>query len=204
MGVYVMTGSIDLENRLDCGYSGGEESFMNYGNIDIGAFFENISKAAQDFQRNIREHGGEFGGGAEKNANDYCAFPYPRANIYKCADRHFVFEFELAGFSESDIDLSFQGDYMVLSVKPAAGTAGAGAADTGGNGRPGSGAAETTDFYLRRDLQFLPIENRRFFVPAEEYNQEAVKAVFKNGLLSISIPPQKSPENKNSVRIEIH
>lgn len=171
---------------------------MNYGNFDIGGFFDNISKAAQDFQRNLKENGGEFGGGAEKNANDYCTFQYPKANIYKRGDGHFVFEFALAGFSEGDIDLSFQGDYMVLSVKPAAGTAAhlTGAGDNDG--------AETADFYLRRDLQFLPIENRRFFVPADEYNQEAVKAVFKNGLLSISIPPQKTPENKNSVRIEIN
>ncbi|MDR2490872.1 MAG: Hsp20/alpha crystallin family protein [Spirochaetaceae bacterium] len=166
---------------------------MNYGNFDIGAFFDNISKAAQDFHRNVRESGGDFGGdGVEKNANDYGAFPYPRANIYKRRDGCFVFEFELTGFSESDIDLSFQGNYMVLSVKPVAGADGNCEVE-----------AETADFYLRRDIQFLPVENRRFFVPAEEYNQEAVKAVFKNGLLSIRIPPQKAPENKNAVHIEI-
>ncbi|MDR0550991.1 MAG: Hsp20/alpha crystallin family protein [Spirochaetaceae bacterium] len=174
-------------------------------NFDMGAFFENISRAAQDFERNFREGG--FYDGADRtrqaddalytkdgrNGNEYAAFSYPQANIYKTTGAGggtpgaLVFEFALAGFDEQDIDLSFQGDNMVLSARKQQGVSNA--------------ADGEIPAYLRRDITFQPVENRKFSVPSEEYAQEQVKAVFKNGLLTVTIPPKQAAEPKNKVSI---
>ncbi|MDR0539431.1 MAG: Hsp20/alpha crystallin family protein [Spirochaetaceae bacterium] len=154
-------------------------------NFDMGAFFENISKAAQDFGQNIRENG-MYEAAGEKNANSYTgAVSCPPANIYTAANGSLVFEFALAGFNEAEIDLSFQGDFMVLSAARSA-------------------SPQTTGVYLRHDIDFAPVEKRKFQVPAAEYNQEAVSAVFKNGLLTVTIPSQEPPEAKNKVPITVN
>ncbi|MDR2521891.1 MAG: Hsp20/alpha crystallin family protein [Spirochaetaceae bacterium] len=161
----------------------------NYS-FDMREVFEDLMKAAQNFQWNPRGRNG--GGGGEKNANEYSEFASPPANILKRSDGTLVFQFALAGFSEADIDLSFQGDSMVLSARHSGETACAnGAGDDNGH-----------DVFLRRDMDFRPVENRSFNVPADEYDQEKVAALFKNGLLTVSIPPKTAPEQKNKVRIE--
>jgi HSP20 family molecular chaperone IbpA len=108
------------------------------------------------------------------------------------SDRTMVFEFALAGFDEKDISLSFQGDYMVFSAKIA-------------------GEEEAADYqapeenlrYFKRRLKMKDIEKQKYYVPLDKYAQEEVKAVFKNGILKVTIPPKEEPDQNDGIKIEI-
>jgi HSP20 family molecular chaperone IbpA len=40
-------------------------------------------------------------------------------------------------------------------------------------------------------------------VPADKYDQEKVKAVFKNGILKVTVPPKEVTESSEGIKIEI-
>jgi HSP20 family molecular chaperone IbpA len=109
------------------------------------------------------------------------------------ADRTLVFEFALAGFDEKDISLSFQGDYMVFSAKIAES---AGPDDA-------SLAKDENVRYFKRRLKLKDIEKQKYFVPLDKYAQEKVKAIYKNGILRVSIPPKDEPDQSDGIKIEI-
>jgi HSP20 family molecular chaperone IbpA len=106
--------------------------------------------------------------------------------MFMTQDRHLIFEFALAGFDEKNISLNFQGDYMIFSatidVPP----------ETG----------ENLKFFKRR-LKLKDVEKQKYFVPADKYDQEKVKAVFKNGILKVTVPPKEDLEQSGGVKIEI-
>ena len=105
--------------------------------IDIGTIFDEIFDAAREFsgefQKNFDnfkssqqkgdgsntdfEHKGPFWGARDEGVDFYPAYSYPPMNVWMGRDRQMVFEFALAGFSEKNINLSFQGDYMIFSAK---------------------------------------------------------------------------------------
>jgi HSP20 family molecular chaperone IbpA len=111
-------------------------------------------------------------------------------NVYMTADRSLMFEFALAGFDEKDISLSFQGDYRVFSA-----TLSAPAAE--------DAVQEETFRYFKRRLKMKDIEKQKYFAPLDKYAQEKVKAVFKNGILKVIIPPKDEPDQNEGIRIEI-
>jgi HSP20 family molecular chaperone IbpA len=128
------------------------------------------------------------------------------------------FEFALAGFDEKDISLSFQGDYMVFSAKIGDGwgpdrcaeTVGETytaetAEETGGNANGGSGEhfGDENVRYFKRRLKMKDIEKQKYFVPLDKYAQEKVKAVYKNGILKVCIPPKDEPDQNDGIKIEI-
>jgi HSP20 family molecular chaperone IbpA len=115
-------------------------------------------------------------------------------NIYMTGDRSLIFEFALAGFEESDISLSFQGDYMVFQA------AMSGAAD-GQNGE--ANVPDETIRYFKRRLKMKAIDKQKYFVPMDKYAQEKVKAVFRNGILKVTVPPKEEPEQSGGIKIEI-
>ena len=89
--------------------------------IDIGQIMDEIFEATRSF-------GEAFGGqGNAPNAEDffkgdenvdyYPSYSYPPMNLYLTQEKELVFEFALAGFREEDINLEFQGDYMIFSAK---------------------------------------------------------------------------------------
>jgi HSP20 family molecular chaperone IbpA len=47
------------------------------------------------------------------------------------------------------------------------------------------------------------IEKQKYFVPLDKYAQEKVKAVYKNGILRVSIPPKDEPDQNDGIKIEI-
>ncbi|MDR1286045.1 MAG: Hsp20/alpha crystallin family protein [Treponema sp.] len=164
-------------------------------------------------------HGGPFDKGFfDENADFYPNYSYPPMNVYMTADRTLVFEFALAGFNEKDITLSFQGDYMVFSAvmprNPETSRDGeemvrvteneteknyAGAEDRpGGN----SGGGENVRYFKRR-LKLKDIEKQKYFVPLDKYAQENVRAVYKNGILKVSVPPKDEPDQGDGVKIDI-
>ncbi|GHT64068.1 hypothetical protein FACS1894110_03020 [Spirochaetia bacterium] len=182
--------------------------------MDLGTIFDEIFDAARDFSdefhRNFNQFGGglngegcgpqghfggrgpfgPFGKGAfDENTDYYPNYSYPPMNVYMTQDRSMIFEFALAGFDEKDISLSFQGDYMVFSAKIAEG--------------------ENTDLpeenlrYFKRRLKLKDIEKQKYFVPLDKYAQENVKAVYKNGILKVCIPPKDEPDQNDGIKIEI-
>ncbi|MDR2479273.1 MAG: Hsp20/alpha crystallin family protein [Treponema sp.] len=184
------------------------------GYMDLGSIFDEIFEAAQDFKdefhRNFNRYGnsgsgsftsspfGSFGKHCfDENTDFYPNYSYPPMNVFMTADRTMVFEFALAGFDEKDISLSFQGDYMVFSAKIAENP---GAGESGGTEplQP-----EENVRYFKRRLKMKDIEKQKYFVPLDKYAQEKVKAVYRNGILRVSIPPKDEPDQNDGIKIEI-
>jgi len=181
--------------------------------VDIGSILDDVFEAAKDFGEKMREFGPDFdgcrpgpggfrpegdgvapggaGGGAwfetgtDENADYYPNFSYPPMNVFLTPDRSIVFEFAVAGFEEKNISLSFQGDYMVFSAKidleP-----------------PMEGIR-----YFKRRLKLKDIEKQKYYVPADKFAQEKVKAVFRNGILKVTVPPKELTESTEGIKIEI-
>jgi HSP20 family molecular chaperone IbpA len=178
----------------------------NKGYMDLGAIFDEIFEAAQnfsdEFHRNFEFHGrpNEFGrrGPFDENIDYYPNYSYPPMNVYMTGDRSMIFEFALAGFDEKDISLSFQGDYMVFSAKI-----------NDNAPSPSLGESEETRLpdesirYFKRRLKLKDIEKQKYYVPLDKYAQERVKAVFKNGILKVTVPPKDEPDQNDGIKIEI-
>jgi HSP20 family molecular chaperone IbpA len=178
----------------------GPRSYM-----DLGSIFDEIFDAAQEFKDECqykynRHKSGEagFAGGPfpfgknpfDENTDYYPNYSYPPMNVFITENRTLVFEFALAGFDEKDINLSFQGDYMVFSAKI-------------NSGEAEQNALESSVRYFKRRLKMKDIEKQKYFVPLDKYAQEKVKAVFKNGILRVSIPPKDEPDQGDGIKIEI-
>jgi HSP20 family molecular chaperone IbpA len=185
--------------------------------MDLGSIFDDIFEAAQDFKdefhRNFNRCGGGRGEGFaqgpfgfgkhffDENTDFYPNYSYPPMNALMTADRTLVFEFALAGFDEKDISLSFQGDYMVFSAKIGTDNT---AMFTGGGGENNPAyCPEETVRYFKRRLKMKDIEKQKYYVPLDKYAQEIVKAVYKNGILRVSIPPKDEPDQNDGIKIEI-
>jgi HSP20 family molecular chaperone IbpA len=177
------------------------------GPLDLGSIFDEIFKAAKDFHDEIRKNfqgeaydaegeGNRTGGDRtearrpwifDENTDYYPNYSYPPMNAFMTADRSLTFEFALAGFDEKDISLSFQGDYMVFSaVIP-----------------PDEYHPDESVRYFKRRLKMKDIERQKYFVPLDKYAQDKVKAVFRNGILRVSIPPKEEPDQSEGIKIEI-
>lgn len=194
--------------------------------VDIGSILDDVFEAAKDFGEKMKQFGPEFDGcgpgpgagpgpgrepgegpgpwprggfrangeahgGAwfdsqtDENADYYPNFSYPPMNIYLTPERSIVFEFAVAGFEEKNISLIFQGDYMVFSARME-------------NEAPVDGIR-----YFKRRLKLKDIEKQKYYVPADKFDQEKVKAVFKNGILKVTVPPREQPEAADGIKIEI-
>ena len=180
------------------------------GPLDLNSIFDEIFEAARDFhdefRKNFNAHGygpGECPSGSQhspwifdENIDYYPNYSYPPMNAYMTNDRSLVFEFALAGFDEKDICLSFQGDYMVFSAcMPSASMPEA--AD-------GQEPHSTEGIrYFKRRLKMKDIEKQKYYVPLDKYAHDKVKAVFRNGILRVSIPPKELQEKNDGIRIEI-
>jgi HSP20 family molecular chaperone IbpA len=175
----------------------------NRSYLDMGTILDEIFEAARDFSdefhRNFKSmgRGGESGrqgpfarGNFDENIDYYPHYSYPPMNVYMTPDRSMIFEFALAGFDEKDINLSFQGDYMVFSAKISE--------DTGFDL-----SQEENYRYFKRRLKLRDIERQKYYVPLDKYAQESVKAVYKNGILRVSIPPKDEPDQYDGIKIEI-
>ena len=172
------------------------------GYTDLGEIFDEIFETARNFHNEFRKNFNAQGYGTgqgeshpwvfDENTDYYPNYSYPPMNVYMTVDKSLVFEFALAGFDEKDISLSFQGDYMVFSAA-----------------MPHPGSSASADLpaenirYLKRRLKMKDIEKQKYFVPLDKYAQEKVKAVFRNGILRISIPPKEEPDANSGIKIEI-
>jgi len=180
--------------------------------MDLGSIFDEIFEATRNFkdqfQRNFNDYGadpnvfrdGSFPFGKaffDENTDYYPNYSYPPMNVFMTENKTLVFEFALAGFNEKDIHLSFQGDYMIFSAKID------NAAEDRSTDSPEVFQSEENIRYFKRRLKMKDIEKQKYFVPLDKYAQENVKAVFKNGILRVSIPPKDEPDQSNGIKIEI-
>jgi HSP20 family molecular chaperone IbpA len=157
----------------------------------MGSIFDQIFDAAQnfsdEFQRNFNHFDG-FGGRShpDENVDFYPNYSYPPMNVYMQIDRSMTFEFALAGFDEKNISLSFQGDYMTFSAR------------IGDENLP-----EENIRYFKRRLKLKDIEKQKYYVPLDRYAQDKVKAVYKNGILRVVVPPREEQTQNDGIKIEI-
>jgi len=179
--------------------------------MDLGNIFDEIFEAAQSFQnefhRNFNSRNSDDSGYNhepftfnkyffDENTDFYPNYSYPPMNVYMTEDRTLVFEFALAGFDEKDISLSFQGDYMVFSASCSETSRIKANCDDESTVNSGTR-------YFKRRLKMKDIEKQKYFVPLDKYAQEKVKALYKNGILRVSIPPKAEPDYNEGIRIEI-
>ena len=179
----------------------GNKTYTNRGfGPDLGGIFDEIFEAAQNFRDEFQNEFQEkfknrvYGnhGIFDENTDYYPNYSYPPMNVFMLEDRSLVFEFALAGFEEKDINLSFQGDYMLFSAKI-----------TGTGERAEDEQPEPGIRYFKRRLKLKDIEKQKYFVPLDKYAQDQVKAVFRSGILRVSIPPKKEPDMHEGIKIEI-
>ena len=154
---------------------------------DLGKLMDDIFSAAEDFTtaftENIphpNEKGWIFG------REFYSSYSFPPSNVYMTDDKTIVFEFAIAGFSEKDISLQFKGDHMVFS----------------GTLPEGQGDPEGARYFKRR-LKRKSFSDQRYYVPADKFNREAVTAVYRNGILTVTVPPKDEVSPEPGVKIDI-
>ena len=166
--------------------------------VDIGTILDEVFDAAKSFGVNFQNMGetmhGHPGAGVkpwfdinhDENADYYPGYSYPPMNIYLTSERGMVFEFALAGFDEKDISLTFQGDYMVFSAKI------------------GLGELHDDDVrYFKRRLKLKDVEKQKYYVPADKFAQDKVRAIFHSGILKVTIPPKEESDLPEGIKIEI-
>ena len=171
-------------------------------NFNFGGSLDDIVRMAREFGEKFKEMAPDMGpafencfGGRgpqdhhEKHERHYRYdrpdfFSYPPVNTYTTRDGSLVLEFALAGIDESAVSVTFQGDFLVLNAKAAA-----------------SEYADEEGRFHRHGFNPRNIERQKYSVPADDYAQDRAKAVFKNGVLTVTVPP-KEPEGQG-IKIEI-
>jgi len=177
--------------------------------VDIGTILDEVFDAAKSFGENFQNMGEQIGGkinpafnvhvntgapsakpwfdvGQDENADYYPGYSYPPMNIYLTSERGMVFEFALAGFDEKDIALTFQGDYMVFSAKISL-----------------EDLPDEDVRYFKRRLKLKDVEKQKYYVPADKFAQDKVRAVFRNGILKVTVPPKEVSDASEGIKIEI-
>ena len=52
-------------------------------------------------------------------------------------------------------------------------------------------------------MKFRNIEAQKYYVPENKFNRDGVKAVYKNGLLRVVVPPNEEFSQENGIKVEI-
>ncbi|MCK4541432.1 MAG: Hsp20/alpha crystallin family protein [Spirochaetales bacterium] len=154
--------------------------------IDIGKIMDEVFEATKDFGESFTENFRRGPWHWDEKMDYYPTHSYPPANVYLTKDKKLVFEFALAGFQEEDISLEFQGDYMVFSAKVLE-----------------EYKQEEEVTYFKRRLRLKDITEQKYYAPADKFNREEVKAVFKKGILRVTIPPKGVVEPEEGIKIVI-
>ena len=122
-----------------------------------------------------------------KPASTPAPTPAPLMNSYKTNDDSIVFEFLLPGFDQAGIDIRFRGDTMFLTAR-----------------LPEGPSEELKRRVTNQGFTLKNYERLEYTVPADDYAQSLAKAVMRNGVLTITIPPKDAADDPNCIRVEIH
>lgn len=159
--------------------------------FDMGQILDEVFEKAKEFKHAFKDGFPNFCGEGQpgfhwdENVDFYPHYSFPPANIYVTENRELTFEFALAGFEEKNITLEFHGDYLVLSAKPPVFEEPAGVR------------------YFKRRLKWKPVECQKYHAPEKRFDREKVKAVFKNGILKVTVPPKEGYTTGEGIKIEI-
>jgi HSP20 family molecular chaperone IbpA len=169
--------------------------------------FEELSKMADRFRHcikdavndpdlaeKLRQFGSQFdagfshafGQGAQSANAKQATAPAPLMNSYKSSDDSIIFEFLLPGFDQAGIDIRFRGDTMFLTAR-----------------LPEGPSDEGKRRVTHQGFQLDNHERLEYSVPADDYAQNLAKAVMRNGVLTITIPPKDVADDPNCIRVEI-
>jgi len=163
--------------------------------FDLGRIMDEAFKFAESigetFDHDIvaekmRHAAEQLGRGPFGNPDYYPAYMYPPATICLTREKKLVLELALAGFEEKDITVQFRGDHLLFSAKA-----------------PVPAESEEGVQYFKRRLKLKDIEEQRYYVPAEKFDQAGTQARFHNGLLRLVVPPRDQPETGEEIRIRI-
>lgn len=159
--------------------------------FDIGKIIDEIFDAAEEFSTALKDSMAYPGAkvyswrfGDERDY--YPAYSYPPSNVYVKDDKTMVFEFALAGFHEDDITIEFRGDHLIFSATVSE-----------------TQESEESVKYFKRRLKLKDIPEQKYYVPADKYDQQATEAVFKNGILIVSVPPRDVVQAAEGVKVNI-
>jgi len=164
-------------------FNGSFEDIIREIKDGVRDFARTMADESGSFEENFRHAGGDQGCCGNSDFSFRFGFQgRPRHTEYKNEDGSLVFEFLLPGFDESCIDLSFKGDMMILKA--------------------------TVPDYLRQKVRegnrpfVRDVDRREYSVPAVRYDQAAVKAVLKNGILTVTIPAREE-DMSDTVKVHI-
>jgi HSP20 family protein len=148
-------------------------------------FGETFGQGAEQAAERVR-HAAEECCGRGPFADCYPGYLYPPANVYLTPEKQFVLEMAIAGFDEKGVSVQFRGDYLVFSAKA-----------------PEAPAPDERTQWFKRRLRMRDVDEQRYFVPADKFDQAASQATFRNGLLRIVVPPRESPADSGGITIDI-
>jgi HSP20 family molecular chaperone IbpA len=57
--------------------------------------------------------------------------------------------------------------------------------------------------YFKRRLKLKDVEKQKYYVPADKFAQDRVRAIFRNGILKVTIPPKDESDASQGIKIEI-
>jgi HSP20 family molecular chaperone IbpA len=162
--------------------------------FDLGRIMDEAFKFAESFGEEIGQDAAEkmrlaaehFGRGPFGNPDYYPAYLYPPSAVYLTREKKLVLEVALAGFEEKDISVQFRGDHLLFSARA-----------------PQTGETEEGRQYFKRRLKLKDIEEQRYYVPADKFDQAGTQARFHNGLLKVTVPPREKVETGEEIHIDI-
>jgi HSP20 family protein len=171
--------------------------------FDLGRIMDEAFEWAQEFGERFQQgmRGLEFPESLSEKLKErfqcyedlYPHYPYPPVNIYLTRDKNLIFEIALAGFDEQGISLEFRGDYLYFSARAPQERAAA----------PEAGEPEEGVQYFKRRLKLKSVEEQRYYVPADKFEQARVQARFRNGLLRVTVPARETAERPQGVKVTI-
>jgi HSP20 family protein len=162
--------------------------------FDLGRIMDEAFKCAEQFgdafdertAEQMRKMAEQFGKGPFGNPDYYPSYMYPPATVYLTRDKKFVMEMALAGFEEKDLSIQFRGDNLIFSAKA-----------------PRAEELDDGVQYFKRRLKLKDIEEQRYYVPADKFDQAGTQAGFHNGLLKIVVPPREQASTGDEIHINI-
>lgn len=135
--------------------------------VSVWDFFDAISR---DFD--------EVFNGIE-NFHNIMPATFPPTNFYIDDDKNLKFEFALAGYVRDEIELSFDGDKMFLTLTP---------------------IRKEEDEHIKSLSKGIKHSSAKsyYVVPAVKYDQSAATADYENGILTVFIPSREEAKPKKT------
>ena len=52
-------------------------------------------------------------------------------------------------------------------------------------------------------IKLKDVEKQKYYVPADKFAQDRVRAIFRDGILKITVPPKEESDTPEGIKIEI-